>query len=434
MRSFGAAAALAAGLVVVPLASAAAPFGRPAEIPLVRAPVAVAVADPTQDGIQDVILANAAGPALTVLPGRQDGSFESPLDIGGGSVPQSVAVGDFDNDGGDDLAVPGGGEVAIYLSADATLVRRTALTAPSASTVTVTDLDLDGNNDLVAAGSARPAVTVFMGLGDGTFLPAQEYATGSGPTALLAADLNGDELQDVVTGGNGVSVLFGNGDGTLRPQVSVGGPSGILAIAGEDFDGDSSVDLAVAHRPNTVDVLRNTGDEHFAAAGSYVVGGTPAAIGAAHVDGDGESDLVTANRGTNDVSVLLGLGAGQFGQQTRIPIGKAPVGLAIDDLDADGSNDLVAANRLSKSVTILLNGVDAPQPVVCLVPGVARRTLAVARRLIEAANCKFAGVRRKYSARIRRGRVISVTPLPRTRHPVGAAVTLLVSRGPKPKR
>jgi hypothetical protein len=432
VRSFGAAAAIAAGLVVVPLASAAAPFGRPAEIPLVRTPVAVAVADPTQDGIQDLVLANATGPVLTMLPGRQDGSFERPLDIGSGPAPRSFAVGDLDNDGGDDLAVAGGGEIAIYLSADATLVRRAVLTAPSASTVALTDLDLDGNYDLVAAGPSRSIVSVFVGLGDGTFLPAQEYATGGPPASLLATDLNGDEIPDVVTGGNnGVSVLFGNGDGTLRPQVSAGGPSGVLAITGEDFDRDGSVDLAVAHSPNVVDVLRNTGDEHFAPAGSYVVGVTPGAIGAAYVDGDGELDLVTANRGTNDVSVLLGLGDGRFGQQTRIRVGKAPVGLAIDDLDADGANDLVAANRLSKSVTILLNGVDAPQPVVCLVPGVARRTLAVARQLVEAANCKVAGVRRKYSARVRRGRVISVTPLPGTRHPVETAVTLLVSRGPK---
>jgi hypothetical protein len=400
----------------------------------VRAPVAVAVADPTQDGIQDLVLANATTPALTVLPGRQDGSFERPLDIGSGPAPRSFAVGDFDNDGGDDLAVATGSEIVIYLSADATFVRHTALTAPATSIVAVTDLDLDGNYDLVAGGPSRPIVSVFVGLGDGSFLPAHDYATGSNPASVLATDLNGDEFPDVVSGGTGISMLVGNGDGTLAPQVSVGGPSRVLAVASEDFDSDGAIDLAVAHSPNAVDVVRNDGDGHFVAAGSYLVGGAPAAISAAYIDDDGEFDLVTANRGTNDVSILLGLGNGQFGQQTRIRVGKAPVGLAVDDLDGLGSNDLVTANRLSKSVTILLNGVNAPQPVVCLVPGVARRTLAVARQLVEAAHCKLSGVRRKYSGRVRRGRVISVTPLPGTRHPVDAAVTLLVSRGPKPRR
>ena len=109
------------------------------------------------------------------------------------------------------------------------------------------------------------------------------------------------------------------------------------------------------------------------------------ALVAADVDSDGLTDLVTANRGANDVSVLLGADDGQFEQQFRIRVGRTPTGLAINDLDADGTLDLVTANRGSKTVTVMLNSVDAPQPVVCLVPAVARRTLAVARRLVGAA-------------------------------------------------
>jgi FG-GAP-like repeat/PASTA domain len=226
-------------------------------------------------------------------------------------------------------------------------------------------------------------------------------------------------------------VLFGNDDGTLRAYESAGGPSGARALAGEDFDADGFVDLATAHSANLVTVLRNTGEERFDSAGSYPVGGTPVALAATDVDGDGSIDLVTANRGANDVSILLGVGDGQFQQQSRLRVGRAPTGLAIADLDADGTLDLVIANRGSKTATVMLNGVDAPQPVVCLVPGVARRTLAVARRLVAAANCRVGSVRRKYSKRVRRGRVISVSPQPRTRAPVDTAVTLLVSKGRK---
>lgn len=432
MRVLGA-PVVAAGLLVVPLASAA-QFGRPAEIPLVRTPVAVAVTDATQDGTQDLVVANATPPVLTVLPGKQDGRFDRPLDIGRGPAPRSLAVADLDNDGGDDLAVAGGGEITIYIGADATFVRRSSLTVPAPSAVAVADLDLDGNYDLVAAGSSRSLVTVFTGVGDGTFLQGQEYATGTVPTSLYAADLNGDELPDVAVGGNPVSVLFGNGDGTLRPPVAINVNRETLALTGEDLDGDGDVDLAVAHRPNVVDILLNAGDGQFPAGGTYRVGGTPGAIGAAYVDDDGALDVLTANRGTNDVSILPGLGDGRFQSESRVRVGKGPVGLAIEDLNGEGSNDLVTANRRSKSVTVLLNGVDAPQPVVCLVPAVARRTLAAARRLVDAANCKVAAVRRKYSARVRKGRVISVTPVPGTRRPVDTPVTLLVSRGAKPRR
>jgi FG-GAP-like repeat/PASTA domain len=369
-----------------------------------------------------------------LLAGKEGGSFEQPHDLGTGPAPRSLTVADFDNDGGDDLAVAGGGEIAIYIGADGTFARRTTLTTPSSTAVIATDLDLDGNYDLVAAGSSRAVVTVFMGAGDGTFVSGQDFATKSPPTALLSTDLNGDEFPDVVTGDNGVSTLFGNGDGTLGPRQVVSEVSGTTAITGSDFDGDGAVDLALARTPNVVDVLHNGGDGYFVSSALYRVGATPVSIGVTFVDSDSNLDLVTANRGTNDLSVLPGLDDGRFGPEERVKVGKAPVALAIEDLNADGLNDVVTANRLSESVTVLLNGVDAPQPVVCLVPGVAKRTLAVARRLVGAAQCKVASVRRKYSGRVKKGRVISITPPPGARRPVDTPVALLVSRGHKPKR
>jgi hypothetical protein len=430
---FVAAAFCAAGLLVVPLASAAT-FGRPAEIPLVRTPGAVVDADATQDGIEDLVIANAAGPTLTVLPGKEDGSFDRPIDIGTGPAPGSLAVADFDNDGGEDLAVAGGGQIAIYIGDGGTLVLRTTLTAPSPSTVLATDLDLDGNYDLVAASSTRAVMTVFLGTDAGTFLPGQDFATNGPTRALFSADLNGDELPDVATAGAGVGVNLGNGDGTFGPPETVAGSPGATALAGGDFDGDGSVDLAEVLPPNGVYVIKNAGDGHFLSGSLYRVGGKPSAIGVTFVDSDSELDLVTANRVTNDLSILQGLGDGQFRPEERVKTGKAPVALAVEDLNGDGVNDVVTANRLSKSVTVLLNGADAPQPVVCLVPRVARRTLAVARRLVAAAHCKLASVRRKYSGRVKKGKVISATPVPGTRRPVDTPVTLLVSRGRKPRR
>ena len=427
MRSVGA-AALTAGLLVVPLASAAV-FGRPAEIPLAKTPVSVAVTDATQDGVADVVLANASAPILTVLPGRRNGSFERPLGVGTGLVPRSMAAGDFDNDGSDDLAVAGGDEIAIFTGRDETLVRLGRISVPAPSAMATADLDSDGNLDLLAGRVDESVVSVFPGLGDGTFLAPREHPIGSPATSLFVGDLNGDEAADVASSGNGVSVLFGNGDGTLRGYQSAGGPSGARALAGDDFDADGFVDLAAAHGANLVTILRNTGDEQFTGAASHTVGGTPVALAAADVDSDGSTDLVTANRGANDVSVLLGDDDGHFQQQSRIRVGRAPTGLAIEDLDADGTLDLVTANRGSKTVTAMLNGADAPQPVVCLVPGVAHRMLAAARRLVGSRNCRVVAVRRKYSKRVRRGRVISVSPLPGTRAPVDTAVTLLVSKG-----
>jgi hypothetical protein len=180
-------------------------------------------------------------------------------------------------------------------------------------------------------------------------------------------------------------------------------------------------------------VIRNGGDGRFVSGTLYRVGGRPSAIRATFVDSDSELDLVTANRGTNDLSILQGLDDGQFGSEERVKAGKAPVALAVEDLNADGLNDLATANRLSKSVTVLLNGADAPQPLVCLVPGVTRRR-SPSRGAWSQAHCKVTSVRRKHSGRVRKGRVISISRVSGTRRPVDTSVTLLVSRGPKKKR
>jgi hypothetical protein len=424
-------AVLAAGLIAVPLASAAM-YGRPAEIPLVRAPIAVADLDATQDGLADLVLANATSPPLTVLPGDGSGGFDPPLDIGTGPAPRSFAVADFDGDGSVDLAVAGGGEIEIYYAADAGLVRRTVLEAPDVSSVTAADLDLDGNYDIVAATATRSTVTVFAGTDDGTFLAGRNYATDNPPAAIFVADLNGDDLPDVAVGGNAITVLFNNGDGTLGSPVVTDQPSEILALTGDDIDDDGDVDLVAAGRPNLVTVIVNSGDGQFLHEDSYAIGATPVAVDVAYLDDDDANlDVVTANRGTNNVSILHGVGDGHLRDETRIKVGKGPAGLVVDDLNGDGLNDLVVPNRLGKSITVLLQGADAPQPVVCLVPRVAGRKLAVARKLVAAAHCKVAAVRRKISRPVKKGRVISVTPIPGTRRPVGTSVTLLVSRGPK---
>ena len=426
---------LAVALIVVPFASAA-PFGRPAEIPVPGKPVPVAVLDATQDGLEDVVVGNAAGSApLTLLRGRGTGALDRPVDFGDGPPPRALAVADFDGDGGDDLAVAGGNLVAVYLQVDGALVKHVevSLPAPGARAVLATDLDLDGNIDLIASMAHRSQVTVFQGAGDGNFVAGIEYPTRDAPTALFAADVDGDGLPDLVTGGDsGVSVLPGNGDATLGPPAAVTDTPGITALTGEDFDSDGDVDLADARTPNAVDVLLNDGEGGFASS-AQTVGGSPVAIATAYLDSDSSLDLVTANSGTNDVSVLPGTDDGTFGQQVRSPTGKGPAALTGGDLNDDGASDLVVSDRLSRAVTVLLNGVDAPIPVACRVPVLTRKTLPSARRLIAAAHCKVGTVRRKYSSRYKKGRVIAVTPLPGVVRPVDTAITLLMSRGRKPK-
>ncbi|HEU5181669.1 MAG TPA: VCBS repeat-containing protein [Candidatus Polarisedimenticolia bacterium] len=75
----------------------------------------------------------------------------------------------------------------------------------------------------------------------------------------------------------------------------------------------------------------------------FPVGLGPASVATADFNGDGKSDLVTANSVSNDLSILLGRGDGEFEPERRIAIDLFghPTYAAAADLNADGKTDLV---------------------------------------------------------------------------------------------
>src|SRR5215813_13057054 len=109
-------------------------------------PVSVTVGDFNGDGIQDVAVANHEaydGPdGISVLLGNGDGMFQQAINFGsGGNVASFVAVGDFNGDEIQDLAV--------------------------------------ANN-----GFSSDSVSVLLGNGDGTFQAAVNFGAGVNPISV----------------------------------------------------------------------------------------------------------------------------------------------------------------------------------------------------------------------------------------------------------
>ena len=69
--------------------------------------------------------------------------------------------------------------------------------------------------------------------------------------------------------------------------------------------------------------------------------------------------------------------------------------------------------------------------VKCVVPNVRGKTLAVAKKAIVRAKCAVGSIRHARSRTVKRGRVISQAPPPRTSLGGAARVNLVVSRGPR---
>ncbi len=123
-------------------------------------------------------------PSLTLLISStvlaQPISFNARRDFAVGTAPQSVAVGDFNDDGVQDLAAA-----------------------------------VQGTNN----------VSVLLGKGNGTFQAGRSFPDGgSNPRSVVVADFNGDGQQDLAVanqGTNNVSLLLGNGDGSFQTANSL---------------------------------------------------------------------------------------------------------------------------------------------------------------------------------------------------------------------
>ena len=197
---------------------------------------------------------------------------------------------------------------------------------------------------------------------EGDFTPGGSFPVGNTPYDIEVADFNRDGVPDAaVPNANGASVSIMLGDGLGRFEEAPGSPiatgqSPAAAAAGQ-FVGDNDLDLAVARRfDNSVLLLSGRGDGRFrrAAAGPIAVGGGPFELVAAYLNGDSDSDLVTANQDDDSLTVLLGDGSGLDEAGTSPEsVGDSPQDLVAADLNG-GAPDLAVVNAEDGTVSILL--------------------------------------------------------------------------------
>ena len=82
-------------------------------------------------------------------------------------------------------------------------------------------------------------------------------------------------------------------------------------------------------------------------------------ITTADIDGDGNLDLLLANRNDNTLSYLLGNGNGTFDNPVEFKTGntlfREPVSIAVGDFNNDGAIDIMIANAGSDDVSVLIH-------------------------------------------------------------------------------
>ena len=287
----------------------------------------------------------------------------------GGAVGAStIATGDVDGDGTDDVFVstwsPQLRRSVIHLyrmqggyARDNTA--RSRITLPQGAVfATFADYDNDGWLDLFVIGGERRG-HLFRNRGDATFDEVTAKAGISdvqGARKALFADLDHDGDLDLLLIANDHRTVFrNNADGTFTEEpvsfgvAAVGSPRD---AAFGDFDGDGRVDLIVTSAQGSDALLHNGGAEHFSdvtAASGLTSSGGSGAVAVGDYNNDGALDLFVASTTGGESALWLNSGNGTFTRDRRSDAAlqalRTTAGLAATfvDYDNDGWLDLVVA-------------------------------------------------------------------------------------------
>jgi hypothetical protein len=308
-------------------------------------PFGIALADLNGDSKVDAVIsegdiASGGNGGFDVLTGNGDGTFTLHMHYGFANFVRGVALGNLNNDSNLDVVVSDLGDVTgkawiatgdgagnfsvqtpVEVSTDAVTVR-------SPQTLKLGDMDNDGKTDIVTCNSTSDPATNTISIIKTTTSGATvtfsatptEIMTGKRPFDVLVGNYDGANKFDIIAanrGDNTIVVYLSDtaaiGTLTYATPASYPAGSGPIALRDDDIDGDGKRDIVVADFDgNAVTVLYGGGAGVFGTptasrpgTETYGVGMEPISIVTDRFIADAKIDVATANEQSNNISVLI---------------------------------------------------------------------------------------------------------------------------------
>lgn len=334
------------------------------------------IGDVTADGVPDIVLVSGSSSDILVYPHDGTAGFGPatpyPRPDPYSYSPDTVAIGDFDGDGLNDIAVnipANTPDAAIWLYPGTATGRfsepRRLDTHEVPKALVTSDLDGDGRDDLVVGHAGWSSIGRYMqglaGLGE-------ELLTGApfneGASALAVGDINDDGCADAIVAEHSAGLVTLQGRNCIRLPAS------------SDFNGDGRSDVLWRHFASGANAVWLGADADQRLPANRVADLAWQVIGVGDFNGDGKSDLAWRNARTGAGSIWASANPATSLRMTTVTDLRWTV-VGTGDFDGDGHDDLLWRHQTTGANAIWQAGAYSAQQNVTGVTNLDWKVVAV---------------------------------------------------------